>query len=77
MQVIKSNQTVFELVKMYPELKEVLYDMGFKLINNPAMSSTMGKIMTIEKGCKMRDISLEVIIEKLKEKGYQYMEVST
>lgn len=74
MKKIYSHQTINELVNLYPELKDVLYDIGFKLISNPVMLNTMGKIMTIKKGCEMRGIKLDQIIIELKKKGYHYVE---
>jgi len=76
LKIIYSKQTVFELVNLYPEFKDVLYELGFKLVKNPVMLSTMGKIMTLKKGCDMRGISLEEVKLKLKEKGYIYEETT-
>ena len=40
----------------------------------PGMLNTAGRIMTLEKGAKMKKISIEEIKKKLEEKGYQLAE---
>jgi uncharacterized protein len=74
LKIIKSKQTIFELIQQYPELKEILYEMGFKLLSNPVMLQTMGKIMTLKKGCEMRGINIEEVKRLLKEKDFLYEE---
>ena len=68
---IDLKKSVFELVKTYPELKEVLVELGFKDIVLPGMLETAGRIMTIEKGAKMKQIDIKDIIKKLEDKGYE------
>ena len=48
------NKPVFELVQEYPELVDVLKDLGFSEITKPAMLNSVGRITTIPKGAKMR-----------------------
>lgn len=52
--VIDLEATVFTLVQQYPELKEILLNLGFSEIVNPIMFNTMGKIMTLKKGSKVK-----------------------
>jgi len=61
------NKTVYELVTSYPELKGILFELGFKDIVKPVMLSTVGKIMTIKKGAAMRGVDLDQIITKLQQ----------
>lgn len=68
---IDLKKSVFELVKTYPELKEVLVELGFKDIVLPGMLETAGRIMTIEKGAKMKQFDIKDIIKKLEDKGYK------
>ena len=44
------NKPVFELVQEYPELVDVLKDLGFSEITKPAMLNSVGRITTIPKG---------------------------
>ena len=64
------KKTVFELVSEYPEVKDILKNIGFESITNPVMLKTAGKVMTIPKGAKMKGIELSTIVEKFSEKGF-------
>lgn len=68
---IDLKKSVYELVKTYPELKTILVEMGFKDIVLPGMLETAGRIMTLEKGAKMKQIEIQDIIKKLEEEGYK------
>lgn len=68
---IDLKKSVFELVKTYPELKTILVELGFKDIVLPGMLETAGRIMTIEKGAKMKQFDIKDIIRKLEDKGYK------
>lgn len=41
MKEIDLNTSVYDLVTTYPEIGQVLYDMGLKDIKNPAVLNTM------------------------------------
>jgi len=68
---IDLKKSVYELVKMYPELKSLLVELGFKDIVLPGMLETAGRIMTLEKGAKMKQREISDIIKKLKDNGYK------
>ena len=72
--VIDLEATVFTLVQQYPELKEILLNLGFSEIVNPIMFNTMGKIMTLKKGSKVKKIPLDQIIKTLEEKGFEVIQ---
>lgn len=64
------NKTVFELVSEYPEIKEIMKNLGFESITNPVMLKTAGKVMTIPKAAKMKGIDYSTILDKFNEKGF-------
>ncbi|NMB02724.1 MAG: DUF1858 domain-containing protein [Firmicutes bacterium] len=68
--VIDLNKTIYELVQEFPELVEIMVELGFDRITNPTMLKTVGRVMTLPKGATMRSIDLETVKEKLIEKGY-------
>lgn len=68
---IDLSKTVAELVKEYPEIKEVLLEAGFKDIANPMALAVMGKVMTIPKGAAIKKISMESILAILKNHGFE------
>ena len=71
MKELNLTKTVAELVKEYPEVKEIMTDLGFKDITSPIAMKFMGKVMTIPKGAAIKGIPMERIIAAFEEKGYQ------
>ena len=51
--IIDLKKTVHELVKEYPEVKDIMLDLGFAEITKPAKLQTLGRVMTIPKGTDM------------------------
>ncbi len=65
------NKTVYELVKEYPELADILKELGFTEITKPAMLHSMGRMTTIPKGARMKGISMMKIVPALLQNGFQ------
>ncbi|WP_099469005.1 DUF1858 domain-containing protein [Konateibacter massiliensis] len=65
------NKSVYELTKEYPEIVDILSELGFKDITKPGMLNTAGRFMTIPKGAAMKKIDMALIEKTLSEKGYQ------
>lgn len=74
MKIVDGKQTVYELVKEDPELKEVLVDLGLTPLNNPAMLNTVGRMMTLNDGIKQIGLSKEELIKGLEKANYQLNE---
>lgn len=70
MKTLDINKSIYELTESYPELIDILKDMGFKDITNPFMRRTAGKVMTIAKGCNMKGMDMDDVIKKLSDKGF-------
>lgn len=60
---INVNTSVYQLVNEYPEIKDIMKDLGFDNIVNPVMLNTVGRVMTIKKGSSMKNISIHLIKE--------------
>ena len=71
MKPLDLSRSVYDLVKEYPELQQIMYDLGFTEINKKAMLHSVGKIMTIPKGAKMKGISMPDLISTLTSKGFK------
>ena len=56
---IGSDETVFELVKKYPVIKDIMVEAGFGNITMPEMLQSAGRVMTIKKGALMKGIDIE------------------
>lgn len=70
MKKLDLNQNILTLTEQYPELIELLKELGFTEITNPVMRKTAGRIMTIPKGCQMKGVSLDAVKGKLEENGF-------
>ena len=69
--VLDLNQTVYALVHEYPEVIEILKELGFENITNPVMMNTAGRVMTLPKGAVMKGVPLEEMNAAFKRKGFQ------
>lgn len=73
--MIDLDKTVYELTEQYPELPGIMKEMGFLGIANPVMLNTMGRVMTIPKGCEKMGIDLKEVKKTLREKGFEIEEI--
>lgn len=66
---IQMQDTVQEIVEKCPKAIDVLRSLGFDQITNPIMLRTMGKIMTLPKVSRAKNVPLETIIEAFLKEG--------
>ncbi len=71
MKHIDLKKNVYELTETYPELIEILKEMGFLGVANPIARKTLGKVITIPQGCKKLGKDLDEVIKKLEELGFK------
>ena len=74
---IDLNQPVHDIVTRHPEIMRLMVSLGFKDLENPLMLNTAGRIMTIPKGAKMKNIDLETIKQKIRDLGFTIAESET
>lgn len=65
------SKPIYELVTQYPELKDIMVELGFKEIANPAMLNSVGRLTTIPKGAKIHKISMMKVVTKLMASGFE------
>ncbi|MGX7204589.1 DUF1858 domain-containing protein [Enterococcus pingfangensis] len=70
MKELDLSKSLFELVTLYPEVKDLMYKLGFDTIAKPGMLQTAGRYVTIPKGAKMKHIPMEQIIETFEANGF-------
>ncbi|HCC49143.1 MAG TPA: hypothetical protein DEQ38_13660 [Elusimicrobia bacterium] len=68
------NKTLYDLTTEYPELVDILFDLGFMGVKNPVMRETHGKQMTVKAGCGHLGLNLGQVAERLREKGFTVKE---
>lgn len=69
MSTISSEDTIYTICNAYPQVIDLLYDFGFTQIKQPMMIQTVGRYMTLKKGCEMRGFEYEKLIELMRSKG--------
>ena len=74
MKKISLNESIYELVTKHPEIKEILFELGFKDIVKPGMIQTVGKFMNLKKGSVSKKIDMSTITEKMKSGGYEVID---
>lgn len=74
MNKININQTIQSIVLNHPDVKDILFELGFKDIVKPGMLQTVGRFMTIQKGAELKNIALPLIKETFNQHGYEITE---
>ncbi|WP_455017444.1 DUF438 domain-containing protein [Oribacterium sinus] len=69
--ILDLDKSVASLVKEYPEVVNIMADLGFTEIKNPAMLASVGRIMNLKKGSQMKKIPMEEIVRAFREKGFE------
>ncbi len=71
---IDLDKTLYDLTTEYPELIDVLFDIGFMGVKNPVMRESHGKQMTVRTGCGHLGIDLGEVTATLRAKGFTVKE---
>lgn len=67
------NKSIYELCSQHPEVVQIMQDIGFKDIANPAMLNTAGRFMTIAKGAAMKNIDMDIIKQAFESRGFRVL----
>ena len=70
---IDLNKSVYEICSQYPEILQIMQEIGFKDITNRAMLNTAGRFMTISKGAAMKNIDIDIIKQAFEAKGFSVL----
>lgn len=70
MKTITLDESIAEICIRYPEIKDILFELGFKDIVKPGMLQTVGRFMNLKKGVISRRMDLDLLIKSLEESGF-------
>ena len=73
MKELDLKKPVYELTETYPELVEILKELGFLGIANPVVRKTLGRVMTLPEGCKKQGKDLNEVLRRLEEHGFKVL----
>lgn len=71
MTTISLDTPVHDLVTQTPAIIEVMVAMGLDGVTDPKLLKTVGRLMTLRKGAKMKHIDLADLIDQLKAAGFE------
>ena len=63
--MITKEQKVAEVFEQYPQAQAVFARFGFHALLNPLLRKTLGKVTTIERGCKLHRVPLDHFLQAL------------
>jgi hypothetical protein len=65
------TKTIYELCREDPRIADVMREAGFTAIAGPGMLNTVGRVMTIPLGAKMRGLNLQDVLDTFRKHGYE------
>lgn len=68
--VLDSNDSIFNLVSRYPEVIDIMVELGFHDIAKPGMLQTAGRFMTLAKGIKLKKMDAAVVKQAFERQGF-------
>ena len=69
-QVLDLSKSVYEICTKYPVIKGLMAENGFAEITEPGRLQTMGRFMTIPKGCDHKGVDLEELKAIFRSHGF-------
>ncbi len=74
MKRVELSRSLYDLVKEFPEIKEIMLALGFADITKPGMLQTAGRYMTIPKGARMKKIPMTEITAAFEAAGFELIQ---
>lgn len=74
MKEISLQDTVYDIIKKHPEVREILIGLGFTPLRDDAMLNTAGRMMTIGRAAKQFGFSYENIVKAMNIHGFTLKE---
>jgi len=73
MKQLNKSASLHELASQYPEIIEIMYQLGFKEIKIPGMLATAGRRVTIPQGANLKHIDWENMVRAFAEAGFEFV----
>ncbi len=73
--VIDLEMNVAGIAEEYPEVKNIMAELGFTDVVKPLALNTMGRMVTLVRGAGMKNIPLENVIRALQDNGFTCVNV--
>jgi hypothetical protein len=69
MKQVDMSRSVYQLTEQYPELIDILKELGFLGVRNPISRKTLGRMTTVPQGCDKMGKDLSQVTQALRERG--------
>lgn len=70
---LDKNTKLYDLATKYPEIVEIMDELGFHEITMPGMLATAGRMATIPMGAQMKHIDWQEVIEAFAAAGFEFI----
>lgn len=68
--VINFHASIYQICKQYPEMVDILDEIGFHDIKKPMALNTVGRVMDLTKGAMLKQLSMPEIIKTIESHGF-------
>jgi hypothetical protein len=68
--VISLTDSIYNIVNKYEEVVKIMEILGFEGMTNKTTISTVGRIMTLEKGARFKNIDVKIIKDEFEKHGF-------
>ncbi len=58
METINPKETVYNIIRNHPEVKDIMVEIGLSKVTQKAMLETVGRVVTLEKGMNNHNLDL-------------------
>lgn len=69
--VLRMDESIFDLVSKYPEVVDIMVELGFRDIAKPGMLQTAGRFMTLSKGIKLKKMEHDTVKQAFERHGFE------
>lgn len=68
---ISVDESIFDVCTTHPEVVDIMAGLGFDEITRPGRLATVGRFMTLAKGCRHKGITLDAVVDALRQSGFE------
>ena len=69
--IIDFSKPVTVTIKECAEAKEILKRVGFNMVDNAFLQATVGRVVSINKGAKIKKIAVSTIAQAFVDEGFE------
>lgn len=72
--VISLTDSIYKLVQQHNEVITIMENLGFDGMANKSTIKTVGRVMTLQKGARLKNIDINKIINEFEKHGFKVKE---